>query len=52
MEKKSGTTACVTGAGADGGTLSDEKKAEAEKTLVKRADSPVSRARFVRRFVP
>jgi len=41
---------CVTRAGAGGGTPSDEKKAEAEKTLVKRADSPASSARFVGQY--
>jgi hypothetical protein len=41
--------ACVTGAGADGGTPSDEKKAKAGKMPVKRADSPASGARFVGR---
>ena len=44
-------TARVTCAGADGGTPSDEKKAEAGKLPVKRADSPASGARIVgRRF--
>ena len=42
-------TVCVTCAGADGGTPSDEKKAEAEKMLEKRDDSPASSARFVGR---
>jgi len=41
-------TVCVTRAGADGGTPSDEKKAEAWKMPVKRAESPASGARFVR----
>ena len=40
-------TARVTGAGADGGTPSDEKKAEAGKMPEKRADSPASGARIV-----
>jgi len=43
-------TVCVTCAGAGGGTPSDEKKVEAEKTPVKRADSPASSARYVGRF--
>lgn len=43
----SGLTARVTCAGAGGGTPSDEKKAEAKKMPVKRADSPASSARFV-----
>lgn len=34
----------VTRAGADGGTPSDEKMAEAEKMPIKRADSPASGA--------
>jgi hypothetical protein len=42
-------TAGVTCAGADGGTPSDEKKAEAGKRPVKRADSPASGARLVGR---
>ncbi len=42
---------CVTSAGADGGTPSDVEKAEACKTLEKRADSPASGARRVRRFL-
>jgi hypothetical protein len=42
-------TARVTCAGADGGTPSDEKKAEAGKMPVKRADSPASGARIVGR---
>jgi hypothetical protein len=42
-------TACVTCAGAGGGTPSNEKKAEAEKMPEKRADSPASSARFVGR---
>ncbi len=42
-------TAGVTRAGADGETPSDEKKAEARKLPVKRADSPASGARFVGR---
>jgi len=41
-------TAGVTCAGADGGTPSDEKQAEAGKMLIKRADSPASGARCVR----
>jgi hypothetical protein len=40
-------TVRVTCAGASGGTPSDEKKAEAEKTPIKRADSPASSARCV-----
>ena len=44
-------TARVTCDGAGGGTPSDEKKAEAEKLLEKRADSPASSARFVRQQV-
>ena len=39
----------VTCAGADGGTPSDEKKAEAGNIPVKRADSPASGARIVGR---
>ena len=39
-------TACVTSAGADGGTPSDEKKAEAEKTP-KNAQSPQRRVHAV-----
>jgi hypothetical protein len=42
-------TVCVTCAGAGGGTPSKEKKAEAKKMPEKRADSPASSARFVRR---
>ena len=42
-------TAGVTCAGADGGTPSDEKKAEAWKRPEKRAESPASSARFVGR---
>ena len=42
-------TARVTCAGADGGTPSDEKKAEAGNMPVKRADSPASGARIVGR---
>jgi hypothetical protein len=37
-------TVGVTGAGADGGTPSERKKAEAEQTPKKRADSPASGA--------
>ena len=39
---------CVTCAGAGTAKPSTEKKAEAEKTLEKRGDSPASSARFVR----
>jgi hypothetical protein len=40
-------TVCVTCAGVDGGTPSNEKPAEAAKMPKKRADSPASSARVV-----
>ncbi len=43
-------TVGVTCAGAGGGTPSEEKKAEANKTPEKRTDSPASSARGVRHF--
>jgi hypothetical protein len=47
IQKLCWLTVGVTCAGADGGTPSKEKPAEAEKLPEKRADSPASSARFV-----
>jgi len=52
MAWSSGLTVCVTGAGADVDSVWEQKKPEARKMLVNRADSPASSARFVGRFSP
>ena len=41
-------TVCVTGAGADGDSVWEQRKLEARKMLENAADSPASSARFVR----
>jgi hypothetical protein len=47
---RSHPTVCVTGAGAGVDNVREQKKLEARKILVNRADSPASSARFVGRL--
>ena len=51
-DARGGLTVCVTGAGAGVDSVREQRKLEARKMLVNRAESPASSARFVGRFLP